>query len=748
MQVTLADSAGFCFGVDRAVELVYRLLDEGHRVCTLGPIIHNPQLVAALQERGVVIAETAEEIPEGYTVVIRSHGIAKDELEAVQGNGREICNATCPFVSKIHRIVEQKGRADGLVLIAGDAAHPEVQGIRSYCPGASRVFRDEPELDAILGDPAIREYQDILCVAQTTFSLNIWKKSIEKLKKVCTNAVIFDTICGATSERQSEAVELSKRSDAMIVIGGRHSSNTAKLRDVSAAHCDTFLIETARELRGIDLSRYQSVGVTAGASTPAGIIKEVLQTMSEIKETNTEKEVETTAAQSPEVAETAESADTAANEPAASASADGEMSFAELLEESFKSVTTDQKVRGKVVRITPTEVQVDVDGRKQAGFVTLDELTANPNEKVEDIVQVGDELDLIIMKTNDQDGTIMLSKRRLDAIKGWENVVAAHENDEVMEGVVSAVVRGGVLVSTHGVRVFVPASLATLNRGENLENLLNQEVRFKIIEINESRRRAVASIKAVLREERKATEDAFWSQLEEEQKYTGTVKSLTSYGAFVDIGGVDGMIHISELSWNRIKHPSEVVNVGDTVEVYIKGLDHENRKISLGFKKLEDNLWEVLRRDYPIGTVVKAKIVGLTTFGAFANIIPGIDGLIHISQIANQHVKNPADLLKVGQEVDAVITEINFEGKRVSLSMRKLLEDEAPAAEEEAPVQEENAVFYSTDDHPAAEAVPAEKPAEESAPAEETVQAPAEEPAPAEADGEEVSTEADAPAEE
>lgn len=696
MQVILAKTAGFCFGVDRAVNLIYRLLEEGKKVATLGPIIHNPQLVQMLSDRGVRIVSSIDAVPADYILVVRTHGVTKAEMYAVHSNGMDYADATCPFVSKIHKIVQSQCSETGVVLIAGDESHPEVEGIRSYCRGRSYVFKNEQELQLLIEKYHLASEKTLICVSQTTFSINEWKKCVKILKKVCTNAVIFDTICSATSERQSEAVELSKNSDAMIVIGGRHSSNTTKLKEVSALNCPTFLVETAAELKNLDLTNFNLVGVTAGASTPAGIIKEVLQTMSENQETKIEKEVETTAATTSEVADTAESNATAANEPAVEASADGEMSFAEMLEESMKNVSTDQRVKGTVVRITPTEIQVDVEGRKQTGFVSLDELSSNPNENPEDIISVGDVLDLIIMKTNDQDGTIMLSKRRFDAIKGWDDIVAAHENDEVLEGTVASVVRGGVLVSTKGVRVFVPASLATLNRTDDLSQLVNTTVKFKVIEINEQRRRAVASIKAVLREERRGNEDAFWAQAAEGQTYTGIVKSLTSYGAFVDIGGVDGMIHISELSWKRIKHPSEIVNVGDTVEVTIKALDAEKRKISLGYKKIEDNPWEILRTRFPVDTVVTVKIVGLTAFGAFANIIPGIDGLIHISQIANQHVKNPADFLKVGDEVEAKITDINFDKRRVSLSIRDLLPEEAVADESadevvastEAPVSE------------------------------------------------------------
>jgi ribosomal protein S1 len=344
-------------------------------------------------------------------------------------------------------------------------------------------------------------------------------------------------------------------------------------------------------------------------------------------------------------------------------------------------------VRGVVVGVTPNEVLVDV-GRKQAGYVPASELSADPNVKPEDVVKIGDEMDLLIMRTNDQEGTIMLSKKRLDATKGWEKVAAAEEDQSILDGVVTEVIKGGVIAVTNGVRIFIPASQATASRNDPLEDLLKKEVKFRIIEVNRSRKRAVGSIRSVLKDARKVLADQFWETAEVGKEYSGVVKSLTSYGAFVDLGGIDGMIHISELSWKRIKHPSEVVSVGDTVTVYIKGLDQEKGKISLGFKKPEDNPWEILKNSYPIGSVLDVKIVGMTTFGAFAQVIPGIDGLIHISQIADHRIEKPQDVLKVGDEVQVKLTDVDYDKHRVSLSIRALLEDQAeeePAAEETQP---------------------------------------------------------------
>lgn len=664
-QIKLAKTAGFCFGVDRAVNLVYDLIEKNERVCTLGPIIHNQQVVDDLEDKGVTAIEAPEECEDGYKIIIRTHGVEKSVIEDIEKRNIEYVNATCPFVLKIHRIVSEQQNGT-ITLIAGDEKHPEVMGIRSFCKGSSYVFKNTDELKNILDKYDLAAKNDVICVSQTTFSLEEWKNCEKILKKVCTNCKIFDTICNATSDRQEEAYSLSKECDAMIVIGGRHSSNTCKLRDVCSENAPSFLIETAAELSEIDFSPYRVVGVTAGASTPSVIIKEVLKTMSEeIKE----KEVEATA----EVAETAETADKAAK-AAVEASADGEATFAEMLEQSFSDDDTSKIVKGIVVNITPSEVFVDVPGRKQTGVIAAEDLSSEPFDKCEDVVSVGDELDLIIMKTDDQDGVLKLSKKLTDAFKGWDEIVAAKEADEILEGTVVSIVRGGVLVTAKGSRVFVPASLSGVPRNQEIDILKGATVRFKVIDLNPARRRAVGSIKVVANEERKAAQEAAWAKLEEGMKLTGTVKSLTSYGAFVDIGGVDGMIHISELSWSRIKHPSEVVNVGDQVEVTVKSLDEETKKISLGFKKIEDNPWEILKRDYPVGSVVDAKIVGLAAFGAFANVIPGIDGLIHISQISWDRVKTPADVLSVGDEVKVKITEVDFDKKRVSLSMKELIE--------------------------------------------------------------------------
>ena len=660
MEIKLAKTAGFCFGVNRAVDMLYKMVEDGERVCTLGPIIHNPQVIDDLADKGVVIIDSEKDVPAGTKVVIRTHGVEKQVIDSLKSSGIDFCDATCPFVRKIHKIITDNSDSNTLVLIAGDANHPEVQGIRSYCKGDSIVFKNSDELAKAAQEHPEFVEKEIIVVWQTTFNTVEYEKCLKNIKKHYTNAKIFDTICSATNERQEEAMRLASDCDAMIIVGGRQSSNTAKLKAVCENCCPTYLIETAKELSEIDLSGCGKVGVTAGASTPAAIIKEVLSTMSE----NTNANVIETAE---EVAMTSKVED---------------MDFETLLNESLDNMSTDQKVLGIVTGISPSEIQVDI-GRKQTGYVPADEYSADPTADPMKELKIGDEINLIIMKTNDQEGTIMLSKKRYDAQGAWDKIEAAKENDEVVTGTVTDVIKGGVIVIVNGVRVFVPASLATASRGDSLDELLKTKVDLKIIEVKaeRGRKKAVGSIKAVLREARKAAEEAFWAQAEEGQTYQGTVKSLTNYGAFVDIGGVDGMVHISELSWKRIKHPSDVLAIGQEIEVFVKSLDKENKKISLGYKKAEDNPWEILRRDYPVDTVIESEIVGMTTFGAFATVIPGIDGLIHISQIADQHISKPQDVLKIGEKVTCKITAIDFDKSRVSLSIRALL---APKAEEEA----------------------------------------------------------------
>ncbi len=660
-KVTLASTAGFCFGVNRAIELVENLLIQGKKVCTLGPIIHNPQMVKSLSDRGVIIADSVEDVPDGYTVVIRSHGVDRQTYEKIENRGLDVCDATCPFVYKIHKIVEKNSTQNSPVFIAGDESHAEVIGIKGFAKGEVYCFKTEEELLQIIEKCKNKGEISPIVVSQTTFNAKKWEFFKKIIKKVYSKSIFYDTICDATTERQNEARRIASDNDLMIIIGGRHSSNTKKLYEICSAVTKTILIETADELNDADFKLVRTVGITAGASTPAVIIKEVLNKMTDIL-----KE------------------ETMAEEVTANTSED--MSFAELLDQY--EMNTNSRVKGVVVAVYPTEVQVDI-GRKYTGIVPANELSAEQNVNPADIVKVGDEIDLVILRTNDQEGIITLSKKKFDSYAGYAAMEEAKEADAILEGKVTGVVKGGVNVVSNGVRVFVPASHATLTRGEDMNELVGTTVSFKVIDIRRGRN-VVGSIRVVLRDEQKARMEELWATLEVGNTYTGVVKSLTSYGAFVDIGGVDGMIHVTELAWTKIKHPSEVVNVGDTVEVYIKDLDKENKKISLGFKKAEDNPWEIIKTKYQEGDTATVKIVSFASYGAFANVIPGIDGLIHISQIANKRIEKPQDVLKAGEEVEAKIIAIDYDAKKVSLSIRALLPEEVveeTPAEPEAPAE-------------------------------------------------------------
>ncbi len=717
MPLLLAKSAGFCFGVRRAVEMTQALLEQGESVTLLGELIHNRQVTGELKARGAVVADTPAQARQGDTVVIRAHGVPKETAAEIKRLGLRCCDATCPFVTKIHRIVAEHSAPGSPLIVMGDPKHPEVIGIRSYAAGESFAVESHSELEALLQNRPEFRKQPILVVAQTTFKAEEWKKSIKKLKFLCTNAILFDTICNATQSRQEEARELAAICDAMIVIGDRLSSNTAKLLSVCGELCPSFLVEGYEELLPLakELKVYRTIGCTAGASTPARTIKEVLKTMSELtnepipvnESLPEEPQAIAAASQAEDPVPVAPAAEPAADiapaaEPDRASAADAEDDapateedeFSAQLEESLKSMNSDQKVKGIVTAVNPSEIQVDI-GRKQTGYVAVSEYSNDPNADPSKELKLGDVLDLIILKTNDAEGTVQLSKKRFDAGKAWTDIIRSEEEGTVLEGKVIEVIKGGVLVIANGARVFIPGSLTGLPRSQALDGLLHQNVRFRVIEVNKPRRRAVGSIRAVQQEERKGAEQAFWGQAEVGQAYHGTVKSLVSYGAFVDIGGLDGMVHISELSWGRIKDPSEVVKVGDELDVYIKALDPEKKKISLGYRKMEDNPWEVLRQKYPVGSATEAQIVSFTAFGAFARILPGVDGLIHISQIADRRVEKPQDELKIGQTVTVKIVGIDFDKRRVSLSIRALLEDSA-AQEDREPEPEEDAVVASS----------------------------------------------------
>ena len=644
--VTVAKTAGFCFGVQRAVDMAEKACQEYGCIWALGDIIHNAHEVGRLEKLGVHKAEDVTDIPDGVPVLIRAHGVPERVMQQLEQKGCRIVDATCPFVGKIHRIVREESEQGRRIIVIGSRNHPEVVGIQGWC-GTSEVYETPEELRAALEKIGKNgenlQKIPVSVVAQTTINREIFDICGKIIKKQCTNAKIFGTICNATDERQAEARLLAGKSDIMIVIGDRKSSNTKRLYEISTSLCDHVLyIEDATGLTGNEIQGMEQpfIGITAGASTPAWIIKEVRNIMSE------ETRIET-----------------------------GSEDFAAMLEESFKTLNTGDKVTGTVLKITPNEVHVDL-GVKHAAYIPTHELSDDPSFNAEESIHVGDDIEAVVVRVNDAEGTIVLSKKRVDQMKGWESNEDAKENKTIIEGKVNEENKGGVVANAFGIRVFIPASQTGIPKGQPLSQLVGQTARFRITEINRQRKRVVGSIRAVQQEERRAAAEKVWSEIEVGNEYTGTVKSLTSYGAFVDIGGVDGMIHISELSWGRIKHPSEVVNVGDTVNVYVIGLDRENKKISLGYKRPEDNPWNVFTANYEVGDTATVRILKFMPFGAFAQIIPGVDGLIHISQIANRRIEKPEDVLSKDEEVEAKIIDIDPEKQKVSLSICALLNDD------------------------------------------------------------------------
>ena len=654
-EIRLAGSAGFCFGVSRSVDMAEKLIGEKGACASYGQLIHNEDVVARLAARGLRVVDQPMELRPGGTVLIRAHGVAKEVYAQLEGAGGEVVDATCPKVKAIHTIVSRAADEGRFVIIIGMPKHPEVEGICGWC-GAHKVFENSQELALWLDNNSDYWEKPITVVVQTTQTRSNFTECCNVIKKRCTNAKISDTICLATFTRQEEAAKLASECDAMVVIGGRHSANSVHLAQICREHCaNVQFIEGASELDADRLKAADIVGLTAGASTPAWIIKEVRNKMSDeikIEETAVEKE----------------------------------MSFDEMLEETLKTIYNGDKVTGTVVAITGTEISVDL-GAKYSGFIPTSEFT-DDGVKVEDAVKVGDEIEAVVVRVNDIEGTAMLSKKRLDAAKMWTEIEEAVDNGAVLEGVVTEENKGGVVVNVKGVRVFVPASQTDLPREAEMSQLLKKTVRLKITEVNKARKRVVGSIRRVAQAERRERTEAIWNEIEIGKKYHGVVKSLTSYGAFVDIGGIDGMVHVSELSWGLIHQPSEVLSVGDEVDVYVINFDKEKRKISLGYKDPNANPWTVFTNKYQVGSVASVTIVKLMPFGAFAEVLPGVDGLIHISQIANRRIGKPEDVLTVGDVVDAKITAIDEEKHKISLSIRALSEP-APAVVEE-PVEEDD----------------------------------------------------------
>ena len=655
MEITVAKYAGFCFGVERAVSTVEEMIKnkDEKKIYTVGTLIHNPEITEKFKSRGVVALEEddidkiLESDENNISFVIRAHGVKKEIEEKIKSAKKErnisLVDCTCPFVSKIHKIMDENTTEDTFTFLFGSTSHPEVIGIASHIKGERFIFDTYDELsDFFKSDKAknIPEKMTILA-SQTTQNLSEYKKCQEFIKKVCTNTLIFDTICSVTENRQREVEKISKTSDAVLVIGGKNSSNTKKLYDISKKNNDmTFFVERFCDIPK-NITQMSKVGIAAGASTPGYMIEEVKKIMSE------------------------------------------QENFAQLLDESFKTLNTGDKVSGVVTSVSNTEVHVDI-GSKVTGILTIENVTDDPSAKLENLFKVGDKIEAVAVRVSDIDGIATLSKKKVDAQNNWQKIVEAAENDTVIEGKITETVKGGVVAYALSNRVFIPASQTMVPRNGNLASIVGTVQKFKIIEVNPEKHHAVGSIRKPAVEERKANEENFWANIEEGKHYVGKVKSLTNYGAFVDLGGVDGMVHSSELSWTRISNPKDVVSIGDEIEVFVKAFDREKGRVSLGYKTEETNPWNEFTSKYQVGDVADAKIVSIMPFGAFAQILPGVDGLIHISQIANKKLATPAEVLKKGDEVKVKVIDIDTENKKISLSIRALLDEEATGDAEEA----------------------------------------------------------------
>lgn len=637
MEIFLDENAGFCFGVKNAVEKAFKevALKHDRKIFTYGPLIHNNQVIGKLKEQGVHSVNEIDEITDDEAeLIIRSHGIAEEKYKMFEEKGLKYIDCTCPYVSAIHKKVREYYQKGYKIFIVGDKDHPEVIGTNGWCDYTAHIVDDEKIVDKL---PI---YDKICLVAQTTITKKIWDSVVDAVQKKYKDAIIFNTICSATEKRQESAEQLSKTVDCMIVIGSKESSNTNKLYQICKDNCsNAYHIEKAEDLPADALKNFGKVGITAGASTPDWVIKEVIGKMQEINGNMMENQE----------------------------------SMMEEYEKTMRSVYSGDTVKGTVIMVTDDEVMVNI-GYKSDGIIKKEDYTWEPDVNLKDLVKVGDELEVIVVNINDGEGNVVLSKKLFDAEKNWHKIEAAFNEKTPIEGIVREIVRGGGIVELMGIRAFMPASQFDLRYSEDLSSYVNTRVTVDVIEYDPEKRKIVVSRKAVLKREQEIKEKAVWENIEAGQRLTGEVKRLTDFGAFVDIGGVDGLIHISELSWSRVKHPSEVVKPGNKVEVVVLAVDKDKRKISLGLKQTLPEPWAAAGDKYKVGDILEVKVLRFSNFGAFVELEPGIDGLVHISQISDKRISKPADALNIGDIVNAKIIDVKPEEKKISLSIRELIE--------------------------------------------------------------------------
>lgn len=651
MKVLLDKNAGYCFGVKNAVDKVFSLAqsNKDKNLYTFGPLIHNNQVIEKLKQSNVQALKNIDEsIDKNSIIAIRSHGIAEDKYMQLQALELEYVDCTCPYVLKIHKIVNTYYKSGYQIFIVGDGKHPEVEGINGWCENSAIIIEDS----SIVAN--LPNYDKICIVAQTTITQELWSTVIKEVQNKYNEVKVFETICSATENRQKSAADLARSVDCMIIIGSRESSNTQKLVQIcKGINRNTIHIETVEELSLENIKHFKLIGITAGASTPEWIIKEVVTKMEEINR-------------------------------------DDQATMMEEYEKSFKSLYSGDTVTGKVIFVTDDEVMVDI-GFKSDGIIKKVDFTWDTEQSLKDLIKPGDEVESKIVTMNDGEGNVVLSKKLVDADKNWYKVEFAYNEKTPVEAIIKSVVKGGVVAETFGIRAFIPASLIDIRYAEDLNQYVNTKVKAFVTEYDKDKRKIVLSRKEFLRLEREKSEGEVFSTIQEGQKVKGEVKRLTDFGAFVDIGGVDGLIHVSELSWKRIKHPSEVVKPGQIVEAIVLKVDTEKKKISLGLKQTTAEPWTLVPTKYAIGEIIDVKVARFADFGAFVELEPGIDGLVHISQISDKRIAKPADALKIGETVKAKIVDIKFEEKKISLSIKEAMEPtempmETPVELTETPV--------------------------------------------------------------
>lgn len=670
----MAPKAGFCFGVKRAMDIALNSIKEGNNnVYTYGSLIHNQHVVNKLASLGLKKIEDPHEIAEGK-VIIRSHGVGPKTLELIQARGLTAIDATCPFVKKAQTIAQELDNEGFQVIVIGDKDHPEVKGIVEWTHDHAIVVKDPREVRALPFFPKIG------VLAQTTLDYTTFEEITELLKEKTNQLQIHNTICSATKIRQQEAFNLAKTVDVMIVIGGKHSANTKKLASIcQRAGTLTYQIEQASELEPHWFNNAERVGVTAGASTPDWIIEEVVERMTELNEEKNLKQEEVQEAETPEME------DQAANE---GGSSDKTEEVDLDLASNPMELHRGDIITGTVVQVNDNEVMVDVGGKSE-GIIPLNELANRPVENPHDVVAVGDEVKVFVLRVENEDGHPVLSKRRADRQLAWEVLENALESGEELRAPAIEVVKGGLLVDV-GVRGFVPASLVERGYVEDLSQYIGKELRLRVIELDRSKNKVVLSQKAILDEEYEKLREATWASLAEGQVIKGIVRRLTDFGAFVDIGGVDGLLHVSELSWGRVEHPRDVLSEGQEIEVKVLAVDRESERVSLGLKQLLPNPWDTAEERYPVGSIVKGKVLRIASFGAFVEVEPGIEGLVHISQLANHHVAKTEDVVSVGEEIPVKVLSVDQDAHRMSLSLKEARGAERPQTTKPAePVKEE-----------------------------------------------------------